>query len=511
MNENIKIAIIDDEEEICRTLSRLLQAEGYNVVSCTSGTKGLELIKKERVDLALVDFKMPDIDGITVIRKIKEFDQSIMAIIVTGRPSLDSVKEAIRIGASDYIIKPFDIKEVFFAIDNAIAFRILSLENKRLMAQLAEKNLVLTENVKDRTRELSLLYEIGQDVLSSIKLDEVLKTIVERITSVLDLEICSILLYDEASGLLSIKASCGLSGQVIKETMIALGKGISGWVLENRTPILVEDIEKDDQFKKISLEKYYTHSFISVPLIIKDKLIGVININNKASGMPFNNDDLRLARGIAAQAAIAIENAKLYASLEETYMRSVLSLTSALDARDHYTKAHSEHVKKFAVAIAREIGFPDSEIEKLNRSCQLHDLGKIGIQDSILTKEGKLTSQEWETVKTHSLRSVEILRPLLFLQDSLKCIEQHHERYDGKGYPYGLKGEGILLPARILAIADSFDAMVTDRPYRKALSLEDAVSELKKGKGSQFDSELVDVFLEIIEKNPDIITASLDT
>ena len=152
-----------------------------------------------------------------------------------------------------------------------------------------------------------------------------------------------------------------------------------------------------------------------------------------------------------------------------------------------------------------KLGLSKLEILNIQQACQLHDLGKIGVHDYILTKLDKLTQEEWEEIKQHSLKSAEILRPLSFLGGVVTLVEQHHERYDGLGYPYGLKGEEIKLGARIMAVADSFDAMVTNRPYRKAFPLEKAVGEIKKCSGSQFDPKVVEVFLRVLEKNPAIV------
>jgi putative nucleotidyltransferase with HDIG domain len=322
---------------------------------------------------------------------------------------------------------------------------------------------------------------------------------------VLEVEICCVLLFDKLSGTLIIAESRGLSKDVLTKTMIIPGEDISGRVFASKEPLLIENIEDDQMFQKSEQEKYYRGSFISVPLVNKNRAIGVINICNKKNKKPLSLDDLRLIKGIASNAAIAIENAQLYVSLQDTYIRTVLALTSAIDARDHYTKSHSENVTRYAVAIAREMALPEDEVEKIRWACELHDVGKIGIQDSILTKPSKLDPNEWEAMKQHSLKGAEILKSLDFLDGSIHQIEQHHERFDGKGYPYGLKGQNILLGARIIGVADAFDAMTTNRPYSRALSLEEAVEELKRNKGTQFDPAIVDFFLKAIEKNPGLI------
>ena len=502
-NENV--LVIDDELVLCELLNDLLKDRGYSVKYALSGRDGINTFKGGGFDLVMLDLKMPDMDGINVLEEIKGFDPDSAVIIMTGYPSFETVRAALRGGAYDYVTKPFNIEEISFVIKRAVDFRNLSLTNKSLMKELEEQNSKLENMVKERTRELILLYRIGKDMSSSLKLDEVLEIVVDNMCKILDSEICSILLLDKNSEELSIGYAQGLEEDIVRQTRMKKGDPISGWVVEHGEPLLVDDIETDPRFAKKNQEKYYTKSLISVPLLVKDEVIGVININNKRTRTPFTKDDLRFAKGVATEAAIAIENARLFTSLEDSYLRTVLALTSAIDAKDHYTKSHSEHVCKYAVSTAMELGLSDKQTEDIKEACRLHDLGKIGVPDDILTKTDKLTTNEWDQIKLHSLKSAEILRPLIFLGDVIDIVEQHHERYDGAGYPHGLRGEQIHIGARILAVCDSFDAMITDRPYRKALSLEEAVAEIKKCSGSQFDPKVVEAFLRLAEKNPEIV------
>ena len=495
-----KILVIDDELVICEFLNTLLTDRGFQVTYSLTGGEGIKKFQEGSFDLVMSDLKLPDIDGIKVLEEIKKIDPECVTIIMTGWPSIETVQAAIRLGANDYLTKPFAIEEVSFAVKRAVALSELKATNKRLMHELEEQNVKLEEKVKDRTKELSLLYKIGRDICSTLELDQVLETIVDTVTTNLDLEICSILLVDKDAKELSIKCAKGLDTEVITHTKLKEGELISGWIAEHKEGVLVEDIETDPRFKHRNNEKYYTHSFISVPLMLKDDVVGVINVNNKRSKEIFTKDDFRFIKGVAAEATIGIQNAILFKSLEDSYMRTIIALTSAIDAKDHYTHKHSQHVTEYALAIGKELGLSDEQTKNLDKACQLHDIGKIGIEDEILTKPGKLTPEEWEKMKTHPAKSAEILRPLVFLKEVITLVEQHHERYDGKGYPDEKKAGEIALGARIIAVADSFDAMFTDRPYRKALTKEEAIAELKKGSGSQFDPKIVDVFLRIVDK-----------
>lgn len=499
------VLVVDDELVVCELLSDLLKDRGYVVKYALSGQEGIKQSKQEKFDVIMTDLKLPDIDGIKVLEDIVEFDPDSVVIIITGYPSFETVQAALRHGAYDYIAKPFNIEEISFVIRRAVVFRNLTLANKRLMKELEEQNIKLEEMVKERTKELTIFYRIGRDMSSTLKLDEVLEIVVDRVSKAINVEMCSILLLDKKTKELSIKYASGLDEGIIRETRIKLGEQVSGWVAQYGEAVLVDDIESDPRFVKKNQEKYYTHSFISAPLVAKGEVIGVLNVNNKRSKEPFTKDDFRFVKGVANEAAISIENALLYTSLEDSYIRSIMALTAAVDAKDHYTRSHSQHVGEYAVAIAKELGLSEDQIQEIDRACQLHDIGKIGVQDQILTKPGKLTPQEWDEMKLHSLKSAEILKPLDFLGGVIEIVEQHHERYDGKGYPYGLKADKIKLGARIMAVADSFDAMLTDRPYHKGLSREASIEEIKKCSGTQFDPKVVEVFLKVLDKMPGII------
>ncbi len=192
---------------------------------------------------------------------------------------------------------------------------------------------------------------------------------------------------------------------------------------------------------------------------------------------------------------------KLYEDLRQTYMRTIKVLAQAIDARDHYTHSHSENVAKYAVSIAEELRLPSHEIELIRDACELHDLGKIGVEDCILGKPTSLTPEEWEQIKRHPQMAAQILEPLTFLDGVIDLVKQHHEHYNGSGYPEGIKGESILMGARIIHVADAYEAMRSARSYRLVpLSKEEAILEIKKNTGTQFDPKVVEAFLTIVDK-----------
>jgi len=386
------------------------------------------------------------------------------------------------------------------------SFNHMVRELKIFKQETKKRHHDLEEIARERTKELSCIYKIGRDVSSTLELNEVLDTVTRSTIEVLDLKICTILLVEEIMGnRLKIARTKGINSRKLMKQSIEIDEGISGWVWRNKEAILLKDIDQDSRFIHRKKERYYTGNLMSVPLELKGKIIGVINANNKLSGKSFRQSDLLLLKEIAAESAIAIENALLYKSLKEVYVHTISALASALDAKDHYTRSHSENVTRYALAIAEEIGLVPAQIEIIRQACQLHDLGKIGIHDYILSKTGKLTAEEWKEIRMHAIRGAQILQPIGFLREVADLIRQHHERFDGKGYPYNLNGQQIQLGARIMTIADAFDAMTSERPYRGALTLSQAIAELKVHSGKQFDPGIVKIFLHVLENKPSLL------
>jgi len=236
------------------------------------------------------------------------------------------------------------------------------------------------------------------------------------------------------------------------------------------------------------------------------ELHGLVSAHHKLS-QSFKEQNLSLQKQNTLLAKRIEESTKnltrLYEDLRNTYMRTIKVLAHAIDARDHYTHSHSENVATYAVMIAEEMRLPAEQVQLIREACELHDLGKIGVEDSILSKPSSLDEKEWENMKKHPMIGAQILEPLSFLDGVIDLIKQHHEHFDGSGYPQGLKGEEILLGARILKIADAYEAMRSARSYRKTpLTKEQAVGEIKKNSGIQFDPKVVEAFLRVVDKLP---------
>jgi putative nucleotidyltransferase with HDIG domain len=234
--------------------------------------------------------------------------------------------------------------------------------------------------------------------------------------------------------------------------------------------------------------------------MVKETLVGVLLVYDKVNQDKFSGEDAHLLVTIGSQMAIAIENARLYNVLQDSTLRTVQALANSLEAKDNYTSGHSERVTHYALLLAERLGLSDKMLQNLRYASQLHDIGKIGITERILNKPDKLTDWEFAAIKDHPVIGERIIQTLDFLEDVRAIIRHHHERWDGAGYPDNVAGEDIPLLARIMAVADSYDAMSTARPYRAALSRDAAIAELVRCAGSQFDPRLVAEFLEVLKQ-----------
>jgi len=300
---------------------------------------------------------------------------------------------------------------------------------------------------------------------------------------------CVLCLLDEYKKTLVVKGGYGINDYSIKK-IPRLGDGLYGRVIRTRKPTAIYDIDKDLKVKdreSIKLEKDVFRSLVSVPVIFQDRVLGVISAYSKKLSR-FKDEKIEVLSIFASHVAIAIQESRYYEDFHTNYFNTMHTLVLAIEARDPYTRGHTERVTKYALEVARALNMPHRELEILRYAGEVHDVGKISVPDSILNKPGILTRAERAIVEIHPIKGVEMLEPLEFLRPALPIVKHHHERYDGTGYPDGLEKEKIPLMSRILACADAFDAMTSERPYRRAkLTIEEALAEIKNNAGLQFD------------------------
>ncbi|MGC8734548.1 MAG: HD domain-containing phosphohydrolase [bacterium] len=386
--------------------------------------------------------------------------------------------------------------------------------NIKNIIDFINERLLFEYDLERYSNEIKTIYNVSLSFTSLHTEDELIRLVVKKAKNIFKADVSTVMLLDNNTNELYIYYSEGLKPEVIKSTRQKLGQGIAGIVALTGQSLIINDI--NTYYTEIDYEKEFRSSIV-VPLKVKDnKVIGVLSIS-KYSQYPFSEADMLTLYNLATIAAATIEKAKLYSDvqnyaqqLEETYLSTIESLAKAFEAKDRYNKGHMERVLEYGLAIASELDPNLLNDDVLKLSLLFHDIGKIEVPDYILNKPAKLTDEEYEIIKRHPVAGEEILKPVKFLQEVAKVIRQHQERWDGKGYPDGLKGEEIHLYARIVAVADAFDAMTSDRSYRKSMKVEDAVQEILRNSGTQFDPKVVEAFYRAY-KNGLIIVESETT
>jgi HD-GYP domain-containing protein (c-di-GMP phosphodiesterase class II) len=345
--------------------------------------------------------------------------------------------------------------------------------------------------------QLNSLMEMASLINSSLDTEEIRQLAVSVAKNCVGADAASLLLLDQDTHELYFEATSGQKGQGLKQTRLKPGQGIAGWVARKGGALIIDDVQKDKRFHSAidGMTGYETRSMIAVPVASKERMLGVLQAINKLEGS-FTQSDLDMIETLAHQVATAIENAMLFQEQRETFLGITVAFAEALEKRDNYTGGHTRRVCDYSLSIARQLGLDNAQIEELRLSAILHDIGKIGVADRILQKPGKLEQDEFAEMSSHPSLGSDILANMKSLRKMLGGVRHHHEKFDGTGYPDGKKGDQIPLVARIISVADAFDAMTSSRAYRKALSVETAISELNNFSGSQFDPDVVAAFMQ---------------
>ncbi len=370
-------------------------------------------------------------------------------------------------------------------LNTQLEFRLKELETaNRAITSLSKEIKGKNKELEKVVERLKKMNEVGRILTSIVETEEVMKIITRTTADLFNTDLAILHIRNANRPPLIIQYRRGFGTESIGDVPLEY-QAYYAEIITQGKPILLQQGNSPS-------------SRIGVPLKMKGEIIGTMILQMEREGSAFTDEDMEILTTLSNQAIVSMENAWLYESVKRNYFATIQSLVNALEASDLYTKGHSERVKLLALELGRYIGLDFKELEILEHASILHDIGKIGIESFIIQKQGKLTSKEYGLIKSHPLIGEEILGPIDTLEGVRQTIIQHHERYDGKGYPYGLRGEELLLKARILSVVDTFDAMMSERPYRKALSLFQVKEELFLNAGTQFDPYVVESFIELM-------------
>ena len=495
--EVTRVLVADDELSIREILSDFLTLEGFQVHAVEDGALALDELRRHGYHVVLTDMKMPRMGGIELLEEIHKLGLPVLTIIMTGFGTVETAISAIRKGAYDYILKPFKIDEVIRVIQRG-------LDHKRL----EQENLAL--------REALSIYRISEAMAQSLQLDRILELIVDATIEEIQADMVTLLLRDPAAETFSerIRKFAGegerRDGRVNLDELLAQFHADQPLIVHGprAARFLASAVAAGPDDKRLV-------SFCSVPLRVRDRVVGALNAYSYTPGRTFTEGQRKMLAVLASRAAVSIENARLYEdlvrrnddlaqanlSLEENFRTTLIGFAQALEEADRYTRGHSERVSFYASLTAEGLGFNEAEQAKVVQAGLMHDIGKIGIRYEKLNKPGKLTPEELAMFRTHPAKGKRILEPMPFMWELIPGAYCHHEHYDGAGYPAGTMGDNIPLTGRIVSVADTYDAMTSDRAYRRALPHASAIAELERCAGSQFDPRIVEAFCRKIEEH----------
>ncbi|MFH1860849.1 MAG: HD domain-containing phosphohydrolase [bacterium] len=371
----------------------------------------------------------------------------------------------------------------------------------------------LTKEISYVYEELSLIYDVSTRMGSMLDVDRLPIEVINKAIDILDVRCGFLLLFDEQRSCMTIEAARGFSPEILDKFKgeYLPNNGLAGECVRKKQPIVCQLTEDTTVSETILGIK----NIMCVPMIYKEQPIGVIVLGDKISGEPFYTPNTKLVFALATMTSTMVQNARLYSQLQNMFLSAISSLSSAIDEKDNYTLGHSNRVTTYAVEIGKRMNLSEEKLGIIQLAAILHDVGKIGVPEEVLRKPGKLTNEEWESIRQHPDKGVHIVEPMVATEEAMAIfdihlinprehigeivagIKHHHERFDGHGYPSGISGANIPLISRIIAVADAYDAMTSKRSYRDALTEEVAIEELRKNAGEQHDPKIVELFIEM--------------
>lgn len=477
-----KILIVDDYPPMRQLIRDALNHAGdYEISEAENGAEAIDQCRWSTFDLVISDVMMPGVGGMELLNRLREMSPDTSVIMITAHPAVDLTVSAMKKGAVDFLKKPFDIDNLLYKVK-------ICLDEKELPEEAGPKPGGLEAKMTDKTKDLSVQGFI-YDSFENIEGDSeyVYRKIVDLSMNIVDGEECALLLFDEEAGAFAPKILKSPDREAYERKTIPALQGVFRQVADEKRALMIHSTERPE----------IAPSLICAPLMIRSNVFGILCIRRKGHLEPFTAKDLHYVVSLTRRASLNLENLVLYESVYNNVLDTFKSLLTSIQVRDHYTEEHCSRVAVLSVKIAKAMHCTTREVESLKIAAMLHDIGKIAIPDKILLKPDRLTFEEFTFIKAHTEVGYRILQPIFLLDQERNVLLYHHERWDGKGYPEGLAGADIPFLSRILAVADSFDAMTNNRPYRSAMDIPAAVEELKKNNGLQFDGRVVEAFLPL--------------
>ncbi|MEK6531690.1 MAG: HD domain-containing phosphohydrolase [Deltaproteobacteria bacterium] len=498
--DGIRIMLVDDEDSVREVLTEILSRRGWSVQAFSSAETAIVELKGNNYDIIIADVSMPGLSGIEFLKIAKQASPEVPVVIITGYPSIDLAVEAMKSGAVDFIAKPFKAEEIEIVVRKAVAGAKVTKSNDpdagahaiRKLPELARRRL------EDKIKELSILHTIGESIDEVSQKDAIFEKTLDIAQIIADSDRSFIMVVEQDARALVVRAESGFEGPGIMGLAFSAQEEPFKSVIRNRCysymlvgnandgPLAAIFSGMNNGCKRVPL--------LLAPMLMNRETVLILGIVGREGAADLSEDAITLLMNLCTKASLKLENIALSENIFSSIIGALNSLINALDARDTYTKDHSNRVTQYALKLAKAMECPQEMLDSISFAGPLHDIGKIGVRDDILLKKGIFSADEKEIIKNHVTRGEEILRPLNLMPAEKAIVLYHHERWDGAGYPTGLRGANIPLVARIFSVADTLDAMTSTRPYRSALSIDVTRAEILKCRGTQFDPSVVDAF-----------------
>lgn len=501
------ILLVDDDPKVLDILRESLSRNGYRITTAATGVQALVSCRSRAPELIVLDMKLPDMDGHQLMDRLRDTGMPVPSVLVlTADDRMETRLEAFDRGVDDYLVKPFPLRELSARIESTLRrtseARALRQKHATLTDELTRGREDYTQATRDLKRQLlsmRTLFSVSQDLNRVLDPGELVQVV--SLTLLGELQVSSMAMFAperENSREFKLLGVKGFAAERFEGVTISRTAPFAKLLQEDGRPRQIAR-NPDRRWTRLLPDLRLAVFEYVAPIVVKGATKGLIFTGFKLKNEEYTDYDIDMMTFIANSIGIGMENARLLKQLQETYVATLKSLISIIEAKDPYTKGHTERVAAFSMAMANRLDLAADELHRIMFGSLLHDIGKLGVLENVLHKKGKLDDSEWAMLKSHPVVGALIVEKMEFLTGSADIVRNHHESWDGSGYPDGLKGEDISLGARIVTVADSFDAMTTDRSYRKALSIEEAIERLNAGAGIQFDPNLVRIFVEYIQ------------
>ena len=498
---NNHVLIFDTDSVALNLMSDMIRDMGLNAIPVDDAKIALEGLEADTPALIIADVNNPGVTAFGVLNAVRR-SKCLCPVIVTGIPSGIVVLQAFRNGAVDYLSKPLDPAQFRERVAVALSTGKSSGTVTEAGTEAVQK---LLDAVERDNKELTNLLKISSSLNTGGDSKQILSRLTELAAESMNCEVASIMLINERGRVLEFVVATGDKKNRLETISVPLGEGIAGWVALHGEPQIVNDTKTDSRFTgKVDDESgFETRQILATPLRLDSQIIGVLEVINTIDDRILTDDDLRVLNAIGDRAATVIEATRTIETQQNFFVQNINIIVKALEKKELYAEGHPWKVAELSHRIACEMDMSETEKDDLNYGALLHDIGKLNMPSTIFIKR-TLSERELEFIRQHPVMGAKLLNPITMWNALVPFVLYHHENWDGSGYPFGRSGTDIPLEARIINIAEAYSVMRSPNSYKKQVSTKEAILEVMRFSGRQFDPAIVKIFIGVLEEDPSI-------